>query len=139
MSGIPKYRAKARAFARLPDEREHPLVVAAVVEADEEDALVVPKAQVAVHVRDLLGSRAHQERDEPRTLGGLGGDEPFQQALEVREESGLTLLDADERRIAVRGHVRDSAPTRVRDLALHVIRDRKSTRLNSSHVRISYA
>src|SRR2546426_1843173 len=52
---------------------------------------------------------------------------PFRQALEVAaEECGADLLGLARRRVAVHQ-------------SRHLARDRKSTRLNSSHLVISYA
>src|SRR5688572_31839021 len=42
-------------------------------------------------------------------------------------------------KIAVNGATADRAATYVHDIGLHALKDRKSTRLNSSHSQISYA
>ena len=81
---------------------DHPLVGALILEGDQEDALVGAEAEAAVRERDLLGSRAEQQRDEALPLVGGERDEPLEHALEVGEEAGLALLDADQGRIAVR-------------------------------------
>ena len=71
-----------------------------------------PRRERPVGERDLLRARAEQHRDEPLALPGLERHEPLEQAFEIGEEAGLALLDADQRRIAVRRDERDAAATR---------------------------
>src|SRR2546427_821266 len=102
----------ADAARRLAHHCEHPLVVAAIVEGDEEDPLVLAEIQASVAERDLLRARSEQHRHEAGPFIDLEWDQPLQQALEVREEARLALLDSDQRRIAVRRDICDSAPAR---------------------------
>ena len=78
---------------------------------------------MSVGERDLLGARPQQERDETLAFSGLERHEPLEQVFEVGEETGLTLLDADQRRVAVRRHKGDAAAAARRHLVLHVVRD----------------
>src|SRR5690349_24242304 len=77
----------------------------------------------SLHVRDLLGALVDEEHDE-RGLGVVGGDgvgdllEDDRLARAGGRDDELALAEADGR---------------------HEVQDRKSTRLNSSHVEISYA
>src|SRR6266480_5896921 len=105
------------------DDREHPLVGAAILEGNEEDPLVLAQMKPALGEGNLLGARAEQQRNEPLALHGLEWHEPLEQAFEVGEEAGLALLDTDQRRIAVRRDKRDPAAARRGDLALDVVRD----------------
>src|SRR5712692_5506168 len=91
--------------AQTADERQSPVVGALVLEADEKDALPLAEAEAAVPVRNLLGPRAEQQLNEAYSPLRLERHEPLEQALEVEEEPGLALLDADERRFAVRRHI----------------------------------
>src|SRR5436305_813483 len=108
---------------RLAEEGERPLVGAAILEADEEDPLVPAETELAAAVRDLFGPGAEEKLHEPGPLGSLERDETFEHALEIREESRLALLDADERRLAVRRDVRNPAPAGALDFMPHVVRD----------------
>jgi hypothetical protein len=61
--------AKPKRIVRpLADEGDHPVVGAVPVEADDEDPLVVPEAQVAVDVRNLFRAWTEQQRDEAGAL-----------------------------------------------------------------------
>src|SRR5438128_1700746 len=55
-------------FARDPpylaDERQGPFIRTTVLEAEEQDPLPLPEAQTAVRIRNLLGPRPEQEREE---------------------------------------------------------------------------
>src|SRR5690606_40933598 len=68
-----------------------------------------------------------------------------QQLLEGAGEAGRVGVAADEPRASPDDRVDGAdAPGLVRELVeqghhVHLVRDRKSTRLNSSHVKISYA
>src|SRR3989442_7235684 len=69
-------------------------------------------------------------RSRPRVGGAVGGDAPgVEQRQHVRERM-LAAVGADDHRPRLHDVEQPRAV---------IIRDRKSTRLNSSHVRISYA
>src|SRR6266498_5228647 len=87
--------------------------------------------------RDAVQGVAHGDRPEP-LRDGTGGIEPaievrLRQGLEVPERGPANLLRGGDDRVPVVGHTRAPHAEPVGT------EDRKSTRLNSSHVRISYA
>src|SRR5205823_8696799 len=93
------------------------------LEGQQEDPLVLAEVEAAVRERNLLRPRPEQERYEALALPRLERHEPLQHAFEIREEPRLALLDANQRRIAVRRDISDAAATARGDLALHVVRD----------------
>src|SRR5207247_7981777 len=100
-----------------------PLVAAAILEADEEDPLVLAEVEGAFAERDLLRPRPEQERDEACALVQLQRHQTLEHDLQIREEARLALLDANQGRVAVRRDEGDAAPTAARDRAAHVVRD----------------
>ena len=67
-----------------------------------------PRQRRAVAERDLLAARREQRSDEPLAARDVARDDPLEQALEILEEAGLALLDADERPAVRRVDVRDA-------------------------------
>src|SRR5262245_33633947 len=107
----------------LGDDRDHPLVDAVRVEADEQDPLPPAQAQHAVREWDLLGARTEEERDQTLALADLERHEPLEHALEVREETRLAFLHADDARIAVRRDEGDAAAAAGSNLVTYLVRD----------------
>src|SRR5205814_1040987 len=96
---------------------------AAALEGEEEDPLVLAEVEMAVRERNLLRPRPEQERHESLALARFERHEPLQHALEIGEEPRLPLLDANQRRVAVRRDEGDAAAAAGGDLALDVVRD----------------
>src|SRR5581483_439695 len=67
------------------------------VEAEEQDPLPLPQAEPAALERDLLRPRAEDGEEQPLPVAHRAGQDPLQQRLDVAEEAGLALADADGR------------------------------------------
>ena len=84
------------------EKRQVPAWLGRALEAEQEDALPLPEAELAVGEGDLLGARAEQQAQQPLALALVLGHEPREQLLEVGEEPALALLDAHERDVVER-------------------------------------
>src|SRR5919199_4522181 len=87
------------------ERRQRPAAGRRAVEAEQEHALPPSEAQLRVPERDLLRAWAEQQPNEPFALRNLRRDEPLEQVLEVLEEPGFALVDADDAGRLRRRHV----------------------------------
>ena len=94
--------AAASAARRMPvrrssgsEEARSPVAACAVPEAEEQDALPPAEREPAVRERDLLGARAEQREEQPLAVALGSRHEPVEHLLDVGEEAGLALVDAD--------------------------------------------
>src|SRR3954469_10054124 len=122
--------ARATCARRLPpararrstQKRQRPVVAVLGVQREEHDALPLPEAEAALAERHLLCLRSEQRVDETFTRLDIPGYHTLEHALEVLEETGLTLLHTYERQCVVRCDVRDaSALTGGRDGFGHLV------------------
>src|SRR5690606_4755676 len=121
------------------DERERVLVVAVVVLERELDVGLLALCLDVDDLRVQRLARAAQELDELDDAALVVVDLGARRALALVGERDLEAA-VQERELAqpVREGVEVEAQLR-EDLRVRLERDRKSTRLNSSHVKISYA
>ena len=80
-------RPSHRRATELAEQRQLPARLGRALEAEQQDALPLAEAELAVGERDLLGARAEQQAQEPLALALLLGNQPRQQLLEVGEEA----------------------------------------------------